>query len=464
MKTSKTSRGANANTGHGPNFDVVDIESDSRVGVLQADTAFWSLVPKDAVADVVTGGKFVESFNSKAGQFAREMTDLRFNLALSAVYLNPTERCNLNCSYCYLPSKMRRSGKRMSPEQVCDALSILRTHFRKTLPKDAKPQVVFHGSEPLLARDAVFEGIDKFQDDFRFGVQTNATLLDDSAVEFLTSRGIGIGISLDGPTAAIANRARKSWSKEGVYTKVLAALDRLEGYMGFNVICTVTSGNVGSLTKMVDFFHEREVPIAMLNPVRCTRQGGRDLKPDNGKLAREFTKALDRTYELYEKTGRKLVIANFANVLVGIVAPAARRLMCDISPCGGGRCFFALGATGDVFPCSEFIGMPDFCGGNLFKDSIPDILKSPPFQSVTTRKVEDIEPCAACAIRHFCGAPCPAEVYACEGDLHKPSDYCEFYEAQARYAFRVIEAGREDAYLWPGWDDDTVETFRMDAL
>jgi len=91
-------------------------------------------------------------------------------------------------------------------------------------------------------------------------------------------------------------------------------------------------------------------------------------------------------------------------------------------------------------------------------------VKPSPFQSVTTRKVEDIEPCARCAIRHFCGAPCPAEVHACEGDLHKPSDYCEFYEAQARYAFRVIEAGREDAYMWPGWDDDTVETFRMDAL
>jgi len=121
-------------------------------------------------------------------------------------------------------------------------------------------------------------------------------------------------------------------------------LRKLVDYPGFNVICTVTTANVRSLTRIVEYFHDQGVAVAMLNPVRCTLKGGRELKPDNRILARQFIKALDRTYELQEETGRKLVIANFANVLMGIVAPAARRLMCDISPCGGGRCFFAVSA------------------------------------------------------------------------------------------------------------------------
>jgi uncharacterized protein len=50
------------------------------------------------------------------------------------------------------------------------------------------------------------------------------------------------------------------------------------------------------------------------------------------------------------------MVANFANILIGILAPTARRLMCDISPCGGGRAFFALAADGGLYPCSEFIG------------------------------------------------------------------------------------------------------------
>ena len=104
----------------------------------------------------------------------------------------------------------------------------------------------------------------------------------------------------------------------------------------------------------------------MLNPVRCTRQGARDVRPADHELWKYYSAALDRTYELYRETGRKLIVANFANVLVGIVAPAARRLMCDISPCGGGRCFFAVSASGDLFPCSEFVGTKDFVGSNLF--------------------------------------------------------------------------------------------------
>ena len=45
------------------------------------------------------------------------------------MYFNPTERCNLNCSYCYLPDTMRRNGINMSAEKVCRALDILKGYF-----------------------------------------------------------------------------------------------------------------------------------------------------------------------------------------------------------------------------------------------------------------------------------------------------------------------------------------------
>lgn len=163
--------------------------------------------------------------------------------------------------------------------------------------------------------------------------------------------------------------------------------------------------------------------------------------------------------ELYEQTGRKLIVGNFANILLAIIAPAARRLMCDISPCGGGRCFFAVAPNGDLFPCSEFIGLPEFCGGNLFQDKIPAVLQSEPFRLVTGRKVEDIDPCRRCAIRHFCGSPCPAEAHQLNGGMNRTGAFCEFYEEQVRYAFREIADQRVDAFLWDGWDRDMQPTF-----
>ncbi len=451
-----SSRGLQFNSGCGSSFQTLDIGHDDYMALIEPDIAFWSLVRKDKLADSLEiGSSFMQELLEKRESFAEEINALRFGLKPSAVYFNPTDRCNLNCSYCYIPEDMRRDGTTMTAAQLEQALGVLKDYFKDVVPEGIKPQIIFHGAEPLVAKDAMFAGMDKYLNDFRFGVQTNGTLLDDEAVEFLTSRNIGIGLSLDSAEEHIANLTRFTWSDSGVYKKVLEAMDRLKGYPNYNVICTVTRDNMTSLTEIVEFFHEHEVPACMLNPVRCTREGARQVKPLDHELVPHFLKALDRSYELYEETGRKLTVANFANILVSIIAPTARRLMCDISPCGGGRCFFAVSASGDLFPCSEFVGVPEFNGGNLFTGNIDDALKTQAFNIVTERKVEDIDPCARCAIRHFCGSPCPAEAHEMNGGMDKPGAFCELYEEQTRYALRLIADGKHDAFLWEGWDDDT---------
>ncbi len=123
--------------------------------------------------------------------------------------------------------------------------------------------------------------------------------------------------------------------------------------------------------------------------------------------------------------------------------------------------FFALAANGDIFPCSEFIGIPEFKAGNIKDDSISDILKRDQIKMVTSRMVEKIEPCKSCAVRHFCGAPCPAEVYMLNGDLNTVAPFCNFYEGLIRYAFKVISLGRENAYLWDGWEEETECTYNF---
>jgi len=442
---------------------VIDIGHTDYVAVVEADTAFWSLIKRSRLADALSGA-LPKAFTKSAGKFAKEMQRLRFGLKPSAVYFNPTERCNLNCTYCYIPETMRQSGTHMSEKKLLEALGILKAYFKTTVPKDQLPQIIFHGAEPMLNREAVFAGIEQYAKDFRFGVQTNATLLDSEAVDFLTNRNVSVGISLDAPTALVANRTRKNWDGQGVYRDVLAAMDRLAGYDGWSVICTISSENMRHLTRLVDFFHSRKVPTCLMNILRCTLPSSHAVKPSDAAAAKHFIAALDRTYELYQQTGRKLPVGNFANILLSIVAPTARRLMCDISPCGGGRCFFALAPNGDMFPCSEFIGLKKFRGGNLFKNDIPSVLASEPFKLVTGRKVEDISPCNRCAIRHFCGSPCPAEAHELNGSMNRIGAFCEFYEEQVRYAFRLIADEKLDGFLWDGWAEGMQDTVMVDYI
>lgn len=432
-----------------------DIGHVTHIAVVEPSTAFWGLVRKDRLTATLAGGELLNTYFAKAEEFNREMDLLRFHLKPSAVYFNPTERCNLNCSYCYIPEPMRRSGQHMDRATVLDALERLHVYFRGHMPAERLPQVIFHGAEPLLTREAIFAGIEAYGDRFRFGVQTNATLLDDEAVTFLTSRGVGIGLSLDGPVAEISDRTRRHWNGKGVFDHVVRAIERLDGYPGYNVICTMTTENLPHLSGMVEFLHDRRVPACMLNVTRCTLPRARANRGDDDDVAAAYIAALERTHQLYRETGRKLVVANFANILIAILAPTARRLMCDISPCGGGRSFFALAPNGDLFPCSEFIGLPAFNGGNLFRQPVEEVLQSAPFRKVTDRKVEDVPGCDTCVIRHFCGSPCPAEAHEMNGGMEQKGAFCHFYEEQVRYALRLIADGRHEDFLWEGWDNGT---------
>lgn len=59
------------------------------------------------------------------------------------------------------------------------------------------------------------------------------------------------------------------------------------------------------------------------------------------------------------------------------------------------------------------------------------------------------------------GSPCPAEAHEMNDGMDKIGGFCEFYEEQARYAFRLIADGKEGDYLWDGWDRDTKTTFNL---
>jgi uncharacterized protein len=455
------SRGRFANSGTGPELVPIDFGHARYAALIGPDTAFWALVKKDQLAQTLAGGPLLNKYRRQAESMRKEMEQLRFGLKPTAVYFNATERCNLNCRYCYIPQELRRSGEHMSAERVAAALTKLQEYFRPVIESGRKPQVVFHGAEPLLNKEAIYPAIEQFAEVFLFGIQTNATQLTAEDVEFLRRHGVALGISLDAAVASVADRTRVTWAGVGVYAQTLKALDLLRGYPNYSVICTITRENMARLKQTVTFFHRREIPVCLLNIVRCTLPGAREIKPDDAAAARHFIAALEESYALYKATGRKLIVANFANILLAIVAPTARRLMCDISPCGGGRCFVALAPNGDLFPCSEFIGLPEFKGGNLFQDRVEDVLVSPAFKKVTGRRVEDIEPCRHCAIRHFCGSPCPAEAHEMNGGMEKTGAFCEFYEEQVRYALRLIADERHEAFLFDGWDKGTQETFMI---
>src|SRR3989338_1242717 len=316
--------------------------------IIDADNAFWAIPGKNEQGSPTISRKALSLYENIRDNLDTQMNDFRFGANLTALYIDPTDRCNANCPYCYIPSRIRKKGRSMTQRELFFILEKIAKYFRE---HKNRAVIVFHAAEPLLVKDIIFNAIKKFNNEFKFGLQTNASLLKKEDVEFLKKFGVGVGISLDYYSSSVNNRLRPLENGKGNYQAAIQAIEWFNGYEGMNVITTITKFNVSGLGQMVEFLHAKKVPCVLLNPVRLTQKNSRVLKPNETLMAKYFIEAVNKAIELSKKSEHRIIIGNFTNCLLGIVAPNARRLMCDISPCGGGRCFLTITASGRMIPC-----------------------------------------------------------------------------------------------------------------
>jgi len=406
---------------------------------LDPENVFWGVLPKTPNGEFILPESLIEMYNQNRDELDKQMSDFRFGIDLNCIYIDPTDRCNADCPYCYIPPAIRKGGVQMTYEQLDAILQKITVYFEA---KKKKPVIVFHAAEPLLVKDILFKAIEKYHQSLLFGIQTNALLLEQSDVEFMKKYRVGVGISLDSSVRDINNISRASGNNGvgggGNFQSAIKAIDWFDGYAGLNVICTVSKHNAHKLSELVQFLHSKHISCVLLNPVRTTRNQALKIKATDKEFYHGLVSAVEKAMELTVETGQQIIIGNFANIILSIVSPMARRMMCDISPCGGGRTFITIAANGDILPCGEFTGFrSEFSGGNIFDTSIDDALNSEPFHKVRSRKVERISECKDCGLRNICGSPCPAEMHG-RGDIYQKAEFCDFYKEIIMYAFKLI--------------------------
>ncbi|HYJ05325.1 MAG TPA: cyclophane-forming radical SAM peptide maturase AmcB [Chthoniobacterales bacterium] len=180
------------------------------------------------------------------------MPNSSLGYSLRNIVLQPTTRCNLDCSYCYLP--FRDKNRRMSSataEKVAEGLKELATPVT----------IVWHGGEPLATGLKHFESIVQPFETLRVAshvehvIQTNATLIDDGWCQLFRAYDFGVGISLDGPKHL--NRNRVNWANHESFDRVIAGLERLKAHkIDFSVIAVVNELNIDVPDQIFEFFSE----------------------------------------------------------------------------------------------------------------------------------------------------------------------------------------------------------------
>ena len=104
-----------------------------------------------------------------------------------------TEKCNLNCTYCYENKK----NKEISFESIKDLIDY------EISRKQAYSIIVFYGGEPLLKKNMIKDTIEyintkKSKTNFYYGITTNGTLLDEEFIKYMkNNKFIYVAYSID---------------------------------------------------------------------------------------------------------------------------------------------------------------------------------------------------------------------------------------------------------------------------
>lgn len=311
---------------------------------------------------------------------------------LTAIYLHLTNRCNLECSYCY-----RVSSPRLPILHDANRFSAVLEYLKPfTGPRF---EVTFSGGEPTLhpGFESVVETSSRLG--YRNLLLTNATRLTEGLTKFLHEHFRLVKISLDGPNEEIHSQTRG----KGNFSRVIRSIERLVA-QGTNVLVQVTLSKsalpfVDDIRGILPTAPNLKLVYTPLFPMGR----GADVvaeAPDNDDFYR-FSK--------HQGGGSRYVHGRPSR---GCHAAAGSLSIAD---------------TGDVYPCHLF-HFEEFRLGNLFHDSFEDLFFSEKARSyVQSMDVEHNNPtCRECSVRLLCGGGCHGNTLYSIGTYRGPDSCCDY--------------------------------------
>lgn len=152
------------------------------------------------------------------------------------IILKISERCNINCSYCYVFNK-GNSAADHSPALISQAnVDGLVDFINKSYEQfDIESlQIDFHGGEPLMMKKGRFAALcDQLEttrrpgSNLRLALQTNAVLINEEWIDLFSKYDIVVGISIDG-TREINDLYRLDKRGRSTYDRTINGLRKLQ--------------------------------------------------------------------------------------------------------------------------------------------------------------------------------------------------------------------------------------------
>lgn len=369
----------------------------------------------------------------------RRITDLTLNIV---------NNCNLRCRYCWNEAgaygSQSQKDTKMAFGVAKDAIDLLMKESGGT--KDLV--VDFYGGEPLINFDLIKEVIeycravkDRKKINFRFLLATNGTLLDRQKGMYLIKNGVDVAVSLDGPRKV--QDAQRPFSggkgsfdrvKKNLYSLGSAHRRRLVGRATFTPYSKDTVKTFQFLRSFgfdrIEVCESEKAGYGLQEKNKfffCGKKGVEQLKGIYDALARFYAQEIIDGKLNYENTYFNRFFKQLSRLY---------HIQSIVGTCSAGFSLMAVDMEGSIYPCTAFVGIPQFAIGNV-KTGISDRL----LEGFLSAKISSSTSCGKCWARSLCRGcgSCYNLNYFSNNSAGTPDPYyCELFRHKTKLMIAMI--------------------------
>lgn len=359
---------------------------------------------------------------------------------LQRIVLNVTNQCNLACGYCYEYSADKISNTEGKPKYMEEdvAQSAIDMLIRESADRPAI-HVTFFGGETLLNFRLLRSSVDYTKrksaeagKHVEFSLTTNATLLNEEIIDFLSEHRVGVTVSIDGDRE-LNDQMRVFHDGRGSYDVIVPKIQMLLKRHRTNSIgarVTLSSGVshvrriYEHLTQEVGFNAVGFSP-ATANPSRLYSIGVQKMSSILGGFEELAWEYRDRAVE-----GRQHGFTNANDTIKELHSGISKAY-----PCGAGLGLLGVGTAGDINLCHRFVDSPVGKMGHVKQGGIDHTARS---QFLETHHLGARYDCHTCWARPVCSGGCYHEAFVHYGNTAAANlHYCDWIRGWNDLCLRI---------------------------
>lgn len=369
------------------------------------------------------------------------------------VVLKTVERCNIDCTYCYMFNMGDETYLKRPIYISEDTIKSVAAFLKAGCAEEKIDHLVleYHGGEPLMQGKDEFDAMcDYFQTELQETVevemvmQTNGMLLDDDWLNLARKYHLGFGMSLDGPKE-YHDQFRIDKRGKGTYDKVVEKLK----YTQNSPIMKGFPHKVGVLAVLNPKFDARKIYRHFVDDLNLvyfdflgpfnTYEHEIDFTPE------EYGNFLCDLFDEWVKDNNpKIQIRYFRSVLNNFFGKNS--LIYGVGPVNPlDLPLISIATNGELTPTDELRAIGNnfiYTQSNVYNTTLSDFLKKDIFMKIKDAQYNLPEKCQQCCWQKVCGGGAIINRFKVENNFNNPSRYCDglqmFYR---RIAYYLTENG-----------------------